>query len=310
VITPNQKEAALASGVEIRGESDYPAAARRLFERTGAEAILITRGPEGISLFQKGETHHHFPAEAKQVYDVTGAGDTVVAAFGAAFFSGARAEDAVRLANVAAGIQVGKLGTAVVSRSEIEHYLETRSLRGRDKIVDLPELLQRIGPLRGQKKKIVFTNGCFDLLHIGHIKYLQKAKTLGDCLIVGLNSDDSVRRLKGDNRPVIDEVERSHILAALDCVDLVVIFPEDTPLTLIRKIKPDVLVKGADYKIHEVVGHKDVLRWNGRVELVELVKGKSTTEMIRRISQLHNSTNSTDGGGPRRAGRRHREARR
>lgn len=291
VITPNQKEAAIAAGIDIKKEADFHSAARRLFQLTDAGAVMITRGPGGISLFEKGGTRSQFPAEAKQVYDVTGAGDTVVAVFGAACFAGAGLGESARLANVAAGIQVGKLGTAVVTRSEIEHYLETQTLYGREKIVVRQELLQRIGPIRAGRKKIVFTNGCFDLLHIGHIKYLQKARSLGDFLVVGLNSDESVRRLKGPARPLIDEVERSHILAALDCVDLVVIFSEDTPLNLIRAVRPDVLVKGADYTVEEVVGHDEVSRWNGRVELVPLVKGKSTTEIIRRIADIHSRSN-------------------
>ena len=221
--------------------------------------------------------------------DVTGAGDTVLALLGLALAGGFSLEDAAALANVAAGIAVSKLGTSTVSPEEI---IEESGRGHRDsaiKVKNLDVLASLIMREKERGRKVVFTNGCFDLLHAGHVKYLQKARSLGDLLVLGLNSDASVRRLKGENRPLIDEEERAHLLAALDCIDYVVLFDENTPLRLIETLLPDILVKGGDYTREGVVGHEIVESHGGRVELVEFVDGKSTTGIIEKILQRYGS---------------------
>jgi D-beta-D-heptose 7-phosphate kinase/D-beta-D-heptose 1-phosphate adenosyltransferase len=218
------------------------------------------------------------------VYDVTGAGDTFAAAFAAFLLSGETAETAARLANVAAGIKVRKVGTATVTRDEIREEVERGPGRAR-KQVDARAAAAAAAERRTHGETVVFTNGCFDLLHAGHIKYLEASRALGDCLIVGLNTDASVSRLKGSDRPILDESERSEILSALSCVDYVVLFDEDTPISLIDAIRPDVLTKGADYSRDEVVGGDLVESYGGRVERIDLVAGKSTTGIIERIAE-------------------------
>jgi D-beta-D-heptose 7-phosphate kinase/D-beta-D-heptose 1-phosphate adenosyltransferase len=217
------------------------------------------------------------------VYDVTGAGDTVLSLVGLGLAGGLPVSEAAVLANIGAGIVVGKVGTSTVGVEEIHealahHALEFDSkIRLRESLRNLLEIERRRG------KTIVFTNGCFDLLHVGHVKYLQQARRLGDILVLGLNSDASIRRLKGANRPLINEHERAHILAALSCIDYVVLFDEDTPLELIDMLRPDILVKGGDYTPETVVGREAVERYGGRVELIDLVDGRSTTNIIERI---------------------------
>ncbi|MBI3600475.1 MAG: D-glycero-beta-D-manno-heptose-7-phosphate kinase [Nitrospinae bacterium] len=287
VITPNKKEASEAAGMAINGEDDIKIAASRLMKAFKGDAVLITRGAEGMSLFQGNGKVTHIPTEAKEVYDVTGAGDTVISVFGMVNFAGYDMVDAARLANIAAGIEVGKVGTSVVTKDEIIHYLEEGELRAGGKIVSYPELRQIVSLSKNKKKKIVFTNGCFDLLHIGHIKYLQQAKSYGDILIIGLNDDSSVRKLKGPKRPLIGQDERAHLIAALDCVDYVVLFSELTPERLIKGIKPDVLVKGGDYTKAQVVGRDVVESYGGRVEIVPVVEGMSTSNIVKKIMEKY-----------------------
>jgi D-beta-D-heptose 7-phosphate kinase / D-beta-D-heptose 1-phosphate adenosyltransferase len=276
-LLPNERELADLLG----GEWDDPGA-ERLLEHLDLEAIVLTRSERGVRLYGGG-VPTDIPARARQVYDVTGAGDTFAAAFAAFLLSGETAETAARLANVAAGIKVRKVGTATVTRDEIREEVERGPATAR-KQMDARAASSAAAERRMRGETVVFTNGCFDLLHAGHIKYLEASRALGDCLIVGLNTDASVARLKGPDRPILDEAERSEILSALRCVDYVVLFDEDTPISLIEAIRPDVLTKGTDYSRDEVVGGDLVESYGGRVERIDLVAGKSTTGIIERIA--------------------------
>jgi D-beta-D-heptose 7-phosphate kinase/D-beta-D-heptose 1-phosphate adenosyltransferase len=229
----------------------------------------------------------NLPTVAREVFDVSGAGDTVLSLFGLGMAQKLPLECSAALANLGAGVVVGKVGTSTVSAQELlaaagaQHHDSELKIR-------TSNLLESI--LVGEKhkgKSIVFTNGCFDLLHVGHVKYLQAARQLGDLLVLGLNSDDSIRRLKGPGRPLIDQDERAHILAALNCIDYVVIFDEDTPLELISQLRPDILVKGGDYTADGVVGRELVESYGGRVELISFVDGKSTTNIINQILESY-----------------------
>ncbi|HEX9079649.1 MAG TPA: D-glycero-beta-D-manno-heptose 1-phosphate adenylyltransferase, partial [Desulfuromonadaceae bacterium] len=232
-------------------------------------------------------TSLHIPTVAREVFDVSGAGDTVLASLAVGMAAGLEMGEAARLANTAAGIAVAKLGTSTVSPAEIIDAV-ARTHRDSDSKIKNPDVLAGIIATEKERgKRIVFTNGCFDLLHAGHVKYLQKARSLGDLLVLGLNSDASVRRLKGEKRPLIGEEERAHILAALDCIDYVVLFDEDTPLALITQLKPHILVKGGDYTPEGVVGKEVVEAYGGRVELVPFVDGKSTTNIIERVLERY-----------------------
>ena len=289
LLTPNRKEAEAASGISITDAASLARAADVIMAATGLRHLLITRSEEGMSLFSKGGGIVHIPTVAREVFDVSGAGDTVLAALAVGIASGFGMAESARLANVAAGIAVGKLGTSIVTPQEI---IDTVSLAHKDshsKIKGLDVLTSLIAAEKNRGKRIVFTNGCFDLLHAGHVKYLQKARSLGDLLVLGLNSDSSVRRLKGPKRPLIDQDERAHLLAALDCIDYVVIFDEDTPLELITALKPHILAKGGDYSLEGVVGRSIVESYGGRVELVTFVDGKSTTNIIEKILELYSA---------------------
>jgi D-beta-D-heptose 7-phosphate kinase / D-beta-D-heptose 1-phosphate adenosyltransferase len=283
LLTPNRKEAEIASGIAISDLETLERAAGRLLSGLDLDALLITRSEAGMSLFQKVGTAVHIPTVAREVYDVTGAGDTVISVLSLGLACGLTLPEAAWIANVAAGIAVGKLGTSTVSPQEIVAEVGHGLKDSDSKIKNLDVLTHLIASERSRGKRVVFTNGCFDLLHVGHVKYLQKARTLGDLLIVGLNSDASVRRLKGERRPLIEESERAHILAALDCVDYVILFDEDTPLRLIEALVPAVLVKGGDYQVEEVVGRELVEASGGRVELVQFVDGRSTSRIIEKI---------------------------
>lgn len=285
MITPNRKEVEQASGVLISDEISLKAAADKLLNQLDLTALLITRSEAGMSLFRKHGATLHIPTVAREVYDVSGAGDTVLALLSLGIAAGMSMDDAAALANTAAGIAVGKLGTSTVSPAEIMAEIARGHLDSDNKIKNLDMLVTIIEAEREKGRKIAFTNGCFDLLHVGHVKYLQKARSFGDLLVMGLNSDASIRRLKGEKRPLIGQDERAHILAALDCIDYVVIFDEDTPLQLIAALKPDILVKGGDYTLAGVVGRELVEAAGGRVELVQFVDGKSTTNIIEKILQ-------------------------
>lgn len=271
LLTPNKKEASLAVGFDINSDESLKKAIKALKYEFDLEYSLITISEDGIALYN-GE-FEIFPALAKEVFDVTGAGDSVLATLGYCLGSKQNIKDAIKTANLAAAVVVGKVGSADATFDEIQALTTGGFMR---KIKSLDEITQ-ISQNRG-KNRLIFTNGCFDILHLGHIEYLQKARSFGDMLIVGLNSDRSIKALKGETRPVNGELDRASLLAALEFVDFVVIFDEDTPLNLIKAIKPDILVKGADYKGKEVVGSEIC-----EVKLVDFVDGKSTTKIIERI---------------------------
>jgi len=289
LVTPNRAELALAADLPTEGDDAILAACRLLTESCGLGGVLATRSEEGMTLYQRaedGETIHHLPARAREVFDVAGAGDTVVAALAAGLAAGLGALNAASLANRAAGIVVAKTGTAVAYPGEIlnDSHEETFA-RGEAKVLTLTEALDRVAGWRRAGKRIGFTNGCFDLLHPGHISLIGQARATCDRLVLGLNSDASVRRLKGPGRPVQPETARATVLAALADVELVVIFGEDTPLDLIRSLEPDVLIKGADYTKDSVIGAADVESRGGRVVLATLVEGQSTTGTLARLGE-------------------------
>ncbi len=284
VLTPNRHELAAASGMPTDTEEQVVAACRRIIEQAGVEAVLATRSEQGMTLVDR-DAVHHLPARAREVYDVSGAGDTVAAVLAAALAVGAPLIAAARLANAAAGVVVGKVGTAVAYPSEILTALHEGELMDAEaKVATRAAAADRVAAWRRQGHRIGFTNGCFDLLHPGHVFLMQQAKAACDRLVVGLNSDDSVRRLKGEGRPVQSEASRAAVVASLAAVDLVVVFGEDTPIELIRTLKPDVLVKGADYTIDRIVGAEEVRSWGGEVVIARLLEGHSTTETIRRLA--------------------------
>ncbi len=287
LLTPNRKEAETAAGIAIRDNASLERAAGAIMAAAGLQHLLITRSEEGMSLFSSSAPAIHIPTVAREVFDVSGAGDTVLASLAIGLASGLGMAEAAVLANIAAGIAVAKLGTSTVSPSEIINAVAMTHSDSDSKIKNRDVLSAVIASERARGKRVVFTNGCFDLLHAGHVKYLQKARSMGDLLILGLNSDASVRRLKGENRPLINEDERAHIMAALDCVDYVVIFDEDTPLELITAMKPHILVKGGDYTPDGIVGKDLVESYGGRVEVVSFVDGKSTTNIIERILERY-----------------------
>lgn len=282
-LTPNKKETSEACGIDAMDTDRLLQAAADLRDHLGLAFLAVTRGEEGISLLEQNETIH-IPAAAKQVFDVSGAGDTVIATLAAGLVHGLSHLQAFELANIAAGIVVGKVGTVPVNREELlAELISQDSVEQADKICELETLLGRVRQWRQQKKRIVFTNGCFDLLHAGHVTYLEAARKTGDKLILGLNTDRSVSALKGPSRPVIHEADRARVLAALEAVDAVILFDEDTPLQLIDAIRPDVIVKGSDYSEDQVVGGKEVKSWGGKVALIDIVPGRSTSNIIEKL---------------------------
>jgi len=285
VITPNRHELAQAADTPVAG-GEEGGCANRLIEKHDFGAVLATLGEDGMVLVTSEGDVTRLPAEAREVFDVSGAGDTVVATLAAALAAGAELDEAAALANVTAGIVVGKVGTAVAYASEVAQELRHQDLSKADaKAMVLEAARDRVELWRRQGLKVGFTNGCFDLLHPGHISLLNQAKAACDRLVVGLNSDVSVARLKGPGRPVQSEVARTTVLASLATVDMVVIFGEDTPARVIEKLRPDVLVKGADYRIDEVVGADLVQGYGGKVLLARLEAGYSTSATLSRIAQ-------------------------
>jgi D-beta-D-heptose 7-phosphate kinase/D-beta-D-heptose 1-phosphate adenosyltransferase len=283
VLTPNRLELQAACGFECATDEAVESAARPFLDNDICDAMVVTRGKDGMSVIAKDQAAVHLRTMARQVFDVSGAGDTAVAAMSLGIAVGASIVSAATLANLAAGIVVGKLGTAVVTVSELIEQLTPLHARvGDSKIFTLESVLQLTQTWREQGASIAFTNGCFDLLHPGHVSLLDQAKRSADRLIVGLNSDDSIRRLKGPDRPIQNEIARATVLSSLKFVDAVVIFSEDTPIELIYALEPDVLVKGADYTLEGVVGGDFVRSRGGSVMLAELVEGQSTTNMVRR----------------------------
>jgi D-beta-D-heptose 7-phosphate kinase / D-beta-D-heptose 1-phosphate adenosyltransferase len=281
IITPNRRELAEAAGMPVSTEPDLIAAAAHLRSTHGFGAVLVTRAEDGMTLLDATGTQH-FPAEAADVFDVSGAGDTVVATLAAGVAAGLELPAAVRLANIAAGIVVGKIGTAAARPEELlaACTAEGGALR---KILSREAAAEQVERWRRKGWRIGFTNGCFDLLHPGHVHLLEQARGACDRLVVGLNSDASVRRLKGPDRPVQPEAARAAVLASLAAVDLVCIYEEDTPLSLLADLRPDLLVKGADYTRETVVGAGEIEGWGGRVMLAELLPGHSTTATVARL---------------------------
>lgn len=280
LLTPNTGELEAVVGPCPDVET-LVAKGQALLAELGLGALLVTRSEHGMTLLEAGKPPLHLPAEAREVYDVTGAGDTVIATLAAALAAGAALPQACRLANIAAGVVVGKLGTATVSRAELARAANPQRAAG-DGVLDEPELLARVAEARARGRRLVMTNGCFDILHVGHVRYLQAARELGDVLIVAVNTDASVQRLKGPTRPLNNTADRMTLLAALQCVDWVVPFGEDTPARLIEAVLPDVLVKGGDYQIEQIAGHEAVLAHGGEVRVLGFHDGYSTTRLIER----------------------------
>jgi D-beta-D-heptose 7-phosphate kinase/D-beta-D-heptose 1-phosphate adenosyltransferase len=280
LVTPNLAEFEVVVG-HCRDEEDMVTKGAALMDKHALGALLITRGEQGMTLLRRGSTALHLPAKAREVYDVTGAGDTVISVLAAAVAAGEDLTQATALANLAAGIVVAKLGTATVSVPEIRRALHEDGAVERG-VVDTEQLLAAVEQARGRGERIVMTNGCFDILHAGHVAYLQEARRLGDRLIIAVNDDDSVRRLKGATRPVNALDHRMAVLAALQCVDWVVPFGADTPRDLICRVRPDFLVKGGDYRPEEVAGHDCVTADGGQVKILGYHAGHSTSRIIER----------------------------
>ena len=286
LLTPNAVEAAHAAGMACDSDADIErAAGLMLAKMPSSAALLITRGAAGMTLAGQNRSMLHLPTVAREVFDVSGAGDTVVATVSLGLAAGLEIATATQISNVAAGIVVGKAGTAVVTVDELVHELRLSGIGIADrKIATLDEAVRQVAGWRRQGKRVGFTNGCFDLLHPGHVSQLAQARAQCDRLIVGLNTDASVSRLKGPSRPIQDEVARAIVLASLASVDLVVLFGDATPLRLIEVIRPDVLVKGKDYAVEQVVGADLVMGYGGRVFLADIAAGHSTTAITARIA--------------------------
>ena len=287
LLTPNIAELEAVVGA-CHSEEELSEKGLALIASLNLDALLVTRGEKGMTLLRPGQKDLHLPARAREVYDVTGAGDTVIAVLAAALTAGEDFPEAVTLANLAASIVVGKSGTAAVSAPELRRalQLEKGSERG---VVNATQLLTDIEDARTGGEKIVFTNGCFDLLHAGHVAYLEQARTLGDRLIVAINDDDSVRKLKGEGRPINSVDRRMAVLAGLEAVDWVIAYADDTPEALLSLIKPDVLVKGGDYDKQGVVGWQIVEAYGGEVRALDFVDDCSTTAMVKKIKSRDNA---------------------
>lgn len=280
LLTPNQKEFEAVVGVCTDDET-LVERGRNLLEKAGINALLVTRGERGMTLIEQAKEAVHLKAYTKEVYDVTGAGDTVIATMAAAIGANMNLSDAAMLANTAAGIAVGRVGAVSVSVPEIRRTLHSRFDSGFG-VLNENDLMTALEDARAHGEKIVMTNGCFDILHAGHVTYLEQAKALGDRLLMAVNTDESVAKLKGPSRPIVPLEQRMTVLSALRCVDWVVPFSEDTPLRLIQKILPDVLVKGGDYQIDTIVGAKEVIEHGGQVKVIDFVPGCSTSNIIER----------------------------
>lgn len=293
LITPNRSELALATGAAARDLDALLSAGTTMRESLNLGALVLTLGEQGMVLIEP-DGSHQIPAGAREVFDVSGAGDTVIATFAAGLASGLGYRDTAHLANLAAGVVVGKVGTAPIKARELREAISGEfALEQAAKICEPGAAEAQIRRWQANGELVVFTNGCFDLLHVGHVTYLERARRFGQRLVVGLNTDNSVRRLKGPERPLIRQDDRARVLAALASVDAVVLFDEDTPLALIERLRPDVLAKGADYREDQVVGAAEVKSRGGRVVLVPLVEDWSTTGIVERM----NGTGPEQGGG-------------
>lgn len=292
-VTPNKHELALATGMSTDHDDQIEAACWQIIDEVGIDAVVATRGEQGMSVVTRNGLHHHLPTVAREVWDVSGAGDTVIAVIAALIgvVQEANKDQALlisaSMSNVAAGIAVGKVGTAQVSPDELalELYRQDRVMERRGKVVSLEVAIDQVTKWRRQGLQVGFTNGCFDLIHPGHVSLMRQAKGQCDRLVMGLNSDDSVRRLKGPARPVNSAEARADVLAAMEAIDLIVVFDEDTPISLLEALRPDVLVKGADYTVETVVGADLVQSYGGRVFLADITPNQSTTDLLGRMEE-------------------------
>ena len=285
LVKPNAAELAYATDLPTETDEELEAAIHRVLNLWSAKGVLVTRAAKGVSLGLRGQPVRHFRTTPREVFDASGAGDTALGALGLAIAAGADIETAIAFAQLASGVAVGKAGTATVGAGElVEAVLSAHTALSEGKVATSQRMVEQVARWRAQGLKIGFTNGCFDILHRGHVAYLAQARTWCDRLVVGLNSDASVRELKGEGRPVNDLESRALVLAGLSSVDLVTPFEDSTPLKLIEAARPDVLIKGADYSEDEVVGGDLVKSWGGEVRLAELVDGYSTTAAIARMN--------------------------
>jgi D-beta-D-heptose 7-phosphate kinase/D-beta-D-heptose 1-phosphate adenosyltransferase len=285
LLTPNRHEFASTLPSALETEADLVRAAQNTMKTNDISAMIITRGEQGMTLVKAAGLVEHLSTRALEVFDVSGAGDTVIATLAASLAAGSSFSEAMQLANTAAGLVVAKIGTAVTHQKELLAALLHQEVQAHEeKIVSWQKAEETVQKWKRQGHRVVFTNGCFDLLHPGHVSLLNQSKKTGNRLIVGLNTDASVKRLKGPTRPIQQEAARAFILSSLECIDLVVLFDEDTPLALIQALKPDVLIKGADYTIENVVGASFVQSYGGEVRLINLVEGESTTRMVAKMS--------------------------
>jgi D-beta-D-heptose 7-phosphate kinase/D-beta-D-heptose 1-phosphate adenosyltransferase len=286
-ITPNRLETERATGIAPRDPESMAAAAQKLIDTLNLDFAIITVDRDGMYLHAPPTVSLLLPSRPRSVYDVSGAGDIVLSVLGFFLAGGASREAAATLANVAAGIEVGKLGVATVSHAEMRSELMTIAPDAADKLKELDELDSTLESHRNRNEKIVFTNGCFDMLHVGHMKYLSFAREQGDLLVVALNSDASIRRLKGERRPILEETERVRLVGALSCVDYIVIFDDDSVLPTIEHVRPDVLVKGGDYGLDGVVGRDFVEAAGGAVVLAPEIEGISTSTIVERVLEKY-----------------------
>ncbi|MBV6631602.1 MAG: D-glycero-beta-D-manno-heptose 1-phosphate adenylyltransferase [Alphaproteobacteria bacterium] len=292
-VSPNRKELWEATSMPTGSDDEIESACWHIIDTCGIDAVVATRSEEGLSVVSGTGVIKHMPTHAREIWDVSGAGDTVVASMAAALGldrdldMDERLTRAAAVANLAGGIVVGKVGTATCSRDELSHALQkqNRASARETKVMSLPEALDQITKWRRQGLRVGFTNGCFDILHPGHVSLLRQARSQCDRLILGLNDDASISRLKGPTRPVNTVADRANVLAALESVDLLIVFSEDTPIKLIEAIRPDVLTKGADYTVETVVGADIVMSYGGRVHLADLTPGVSTTNTIERLQK-------------------------
>jgi D-beta-D-heptose 7-phosphate kinase/D-beta-D-heptose 1-phosphate adenosyltransferase len=283
-LTPNRGEFTILAREAGAAGLPIVEAARKVVTWLELDHIVVTRSEEGMTLVTR-DSQLDVPATAREVYDVTGAGDTVIAVLAAALCGGLELSEAVRLANIAGGIVVGRVGTAPVDLADLEKALSSEPTSLSDKFCSSWESARElVASWKAGGEVVVFTNGCFDILHAGHVTYLERARSEGTRLVLGLNTDESVRRIKGPTRPVNSEADRATVLSALSSVDAVVLFGEETPLELIRALRPDILAKGADYSPEQVVGREEVESWGGRLVLVPLLEGRSTTSTLARLN--------------------------
>jgi len=283
-LTPNKNEAYILTNNTDRNELTLEKNLKKARRKFDIEFIAMTQGDLGVKLITEKKIQTIPASKFKQVFDVSGAGDTIIASIAAGMIANLSLQESLEIANIAAGIVISKVGTTPIEKHELINELEDGLHGEKNKLISEKYLLKKLSHHHIKKQKIGFTNGCFDILHAGHVSYLEQAKNKVDFLIVGLNSDRSVTKLKGNNRPVINESDRARVLCSLEAVDAVIIFNQDTPISLIKKIKPHLLIKGNDYSVNQVVGHREIKKWGGKVELIPLLQGRSSSKIIKKIS--------------------------